>query len=287
VTPLVLAAGVPVSIVLVHRARVGEARRRCGRLRVETEGWLPAGARARIARILERSDVAVAPDDAATMVLGGAATAFVVVGGLAPGLLPLTVIAGVVAIPCALVSLRRRSERRFVAALPVLVDDVVAQLHAGATVVGALLALAARTGPLQVDLTRLETRLRLGSSLSGALTQWARDRHLPELDVVAGGLALAATAGGPSALALDGLARSVRDQLAAQADAAALSAQARMSAVVVGGAPIAYLVFSSMIDGNATRALLGSAAGRLCCGVGFLLEGLGALWMRRIVASQP
>jgi Flp pilus assembly protein TadB len=33
--------------------------------------------------------------------------------------------------------------------------------------------------------------------------------------------------------------------------------------------------------------LLDSAVGRTCFVVGLLLEGLGVVWMRRIVRSQP
>jgi tight adherence protein B len=248
---------------------------------------LPSAIRTVVARRLEPCDLSVTPDDAVTVVLGAGATSVVVVGGLAPALVPVVVVAGVAAAPCVLASLRRRAALRFVAALPGLLDDVVAQLHAGGTVSDALLAASERPGPLRGDLVRLETRVRVGSDLSGALAQWTRDRDLPELRVVAGGLALAATSGGPSADALDGLARSVRDQLGAQADAVALAAQARMSAVVVGAAPIGYLVFASLVDAHAADVLLDSAVGRTCFVVGLLLEGLGVVWMRRIVRSQP
>ena len=56
-----------------------------------------------------------------------------------------------------------------------------------------------------------------------------------------------------------------------------------MSAVVVGLAPLAYLVFTTATDPGATRVLLGTTAGRLCLAVGFALEAAAALWMRAIV----
>jgi tight adherence protein B len=58
-----------------------------------------------------------------------------------------------------------------------------------------------------------------------------------------------------------------------------------MSAIVVGGAPIAYLAWSAIIDPHSVHVLLGTAVGRACLAAGFVLEVLGAWWMRAIVRS--
>ena len=69
------------------------------------------------------------------------------------------------------------------------------------------------------------------------------------------------------------------------AEAHALSAQARLSAVVVGAAPLGYLAFSAMVDPRAVTALIDTGVGRVCLVVGLGLEGLAALWIRRILRS--
>jgi tight adherence protein B len=92
--------------------------------------------------------------------------------------------------------------------------------------------------------------------------------------------------GGRAAAALDGLATSLRARLDAAAEAHALSAQARLSAVVVGVAPLGYLVFSTLIDRRAITVLLATGIGRLCLAIGLGLEALAALWIRRIVRSE-
>jgi hypothetical protein len=56
---------------------------------------------------------------------------------------------------------------------------------------------------------------------------------------------------------------------------------------VVGGAPIGYLVFASLVDARSVTALVGTGVGRVCLVVGLALEALAAVWMRRIVASEP
>ena len=91
--------------------------------------------------------------------------------------------------------------------------------------------------------------------------------------------------GGRSADALDGLATSLRDRLGVAAEARALSSQARMSAIVVGGAPVAYIVWSAVVDPHALQVLTGTLFGRVCLGLGLGLEVLGGWWMRSIVRS--
>ena len=105
------------------------------------------------------------------------------------------------------------------------------------------------------------------------------------VDASAGALALCASVGGKSADALDGLATSLRDRLGVAAEARALSSQARMSAVVVGGAPIAYIAWSALVDPHAVHVLTGTGFGRVCLAVGLALEAVGGWWMRSIVRN--
>ena len=78
---------------------------------------------------------------------------------------------------------------------------------------------------------------------------------------------------------------SLRQRLDAAAEARALSSQARLSAVVVGAAPLGYLAFSSFVDRRAVGVLVGTGVGRVCLVVGLGLEALAALWIRRIVGG--
>ena len=123
--------------------------------------------------------------------------------------------------------------------------------------------------------------------MSDALEGWPAEHDAPGVRAAAGALAVATTLGGRAADAIDGLASSLRHRLDASAEARALSAQSRLSAVVVGAAPIGYLAFSSLIDPGSVTALVGTGVGRVCLVLGLALEGLAALWIRRIVRSEP
>ncbi len=111
------------------------------------------------------------------------------------------------------------------------------------------------------------------------------ERAVAGVDASAGALAMCSTVGGRSADALDGLATSLRDRLGVAAEARSLSSQARLSAFVVGGAPVVYIAWSAVVDPHALHVLTGTLFGRACLVAGLGLEGVGAWWMRSIVRS--
>ena len=246
---------------------------------------IPKGARARLERALFAAGIATSPEDAVTIAVTGALVAGLLAGAINPLLAPIAVTAAVVGMLVVLVLARGRAERAYIVALPGFVDVVAAQLRSGHTVGSALVDLSARSGPIAPDLERMSQRMILGAPFDDALARWAEERPLAPVRAVAGAFAVANATGGAAADALDGLARSMRDLLGAQAEAAALSAQARLSAVVVGAAPIGYLMFAAAADPRSVAMLVTTSAGRICLVLGLGLDALGALWMRRIVMS--
>ena len=187
--------------------------------------------------------------------------------------------------PIVVLSLHERRARQIAVAVPETLERVASELRSGGTIATAVGAVAAGDGPLASDMARVDTRMRLGASLSEALGAWSRERRVVGVDASAGALALCASVSGRSADALDGLATSLRDRLAVAAETRALSSQAQMSAIVVGGAPVAYIAWSALVDPGALHVLTGTLFGRICLLLGLGLEVLGAWWMRSIVRS--
>jgi len=180
---------------------------------------------------------------------------------------------------------RRRHDAELVASLPDLLERTAGGLRAGAA---PLVAMAEAAGGhdvparLAADLARIAERAdEVG--FGPALADWAEQRPLPAVAAAAGALQVTVGAGGPGATALEGLAAALRDRLDAAAEVVALSAQARLSAIVVGAAPLASLALSLVADRRVASTLVSAAPGRVCLLSGLALEGLAALWMRRIV----
>ncbi|MEP6624705.1 MAG: type II secretion system F family protein [Acidimicrobiia bacterium] len=236
---------------------------------------------------LTRAEIPVAPEVAVRWwALGVGVTAWLAMMAV-PALVVPVVIAGLVTPPIGLRLRAHHADRAARVALPGVLDHVIAQLRAGGTVVESVRAGAARSGPLQSDFTRIDARLALGASLDDALARWVVERPVAGVRSVAGALAMASTMGGSAAMALDGVVRSLRDDDAAFGEALALSAQARVSAVVVGAAPLAYLVFATATDPASSRVLISTGPGLVCLLVGLTLEGLAALWMRALLGAAP
>ena len=179
----------------------------------------------------------------------------------------------------------KRRDAAVVAALPDVLERVASGLRAGAA---PPLALAEAAGgadlpeALTADLARVVERAE-ERGLAAALAAWADDRPHPAVAAAVAALEVAAGAGGPAAPALDGRAAGLRDRHDAAGEVAALSAQARLSAIVVGSAPLVSLALSLLVDRRVAPTLVATPPGRACLLTGLALEGLAVIWMRRIV----
>ena len=183
----------------------------------------------------------------------------------------------------------RRRDNTISAALPDLLEQVAGGLRAGATPLGALTEATQGAGlpePLAADLARVVGWAE-EAGLEAALDRWAGERPLPVVAATVAALEVAVSAGGPAAPALDGLAAGLRARHDAAGEVVALSAQARLSAIVVGTAPLVALGLSLLVDRRVAPTLIGTAPGRACLLVGAALEGLAGLWMHRIVRCVP
>jgi tight adherence protein B len=276
--------GVLLFLVLTRTARRADARVRARRLR-PVERTLPTWCRDRVADRIARADLDISPEAAlGWWGLGILAAGWFALLLAAPLIVPMTC-AGIAAGPVLLATRARQADRRARVALPDLLDRVVAHVRAGDAVAESLHAVATRQGPLASDLRRLSARLRLGAPLEDALHSWAEERPVAGVRSAAGAMTMATSIGGSAAGPLEGLAASLRTDESAAGEARALSAQARVSATVVGLAPLAYLAFSAMADPASAQVLVTTTAGRICLGVGLVLEGLAALWMRALVRT--
>jgi tight adherence protein B len=278
-------AGPAVVAALMVAARRATAAERTRALVARRRWRLPTRARVAVGRALADADLTVEPEPAIELWVGATVATAVIASAMSPGLVPPALLVAGAGPPAVLWALRTRAHRRYVAALPLALERIAAYLRGGGTVGQGVAALAAADLPLAADLRRVQARADLGVGLAEALAAWPAERDLEDVRAVAGALAVAETLGGRSANALDGLAASLRDRVGAAAEARSLSAQARLSALVVGASPLVYLVFSALVDPASVGLLVRTGAGRLCLGLGLLLEVVAALWMRRILDS--
>lgn len=284
-TLIVVLMGALLAVGLARAARDALARDRTHALS-RSQRVLPGRVRAIVVTALVRADLSISPEAAVRWwVLGFACAAWFTLL-LAPPLLVPGLIGVAIGGPVGLRLRSGRGDRLARAALPGLLDSVVAQLRAGGSVIEAVEKSALREGPLRPDCARMAARLALGATLEQVLDRWTAERPIAGVRAAAGALAMVTTMGGSAARALDGLVESLRSDEAARQEAKALSAQARVSAVVVGAAPLAYLVFATATDPASSQVLVSTTAGQICLTVGLTMEVAAGFWMRALVGPS-
>ena len=281
-TLIAVVVGVVLAVGLAHAALDAVARERTHALH-RTPRVLPDRVRGRVAAALVRADLDIAPEAAVRWWLLGFGCAAWFTLLLAPPLLVPSLVGVAVGGPIGLRLRSGHADRLARRALAGLLDSVVAQLRAGGSVIEAVEKSAHRKGPLRPDCERMAARLALGATLEQVLDRWTVERPIPGVRAAAGALAMVTTMGGSAATALDGLVESLRSDEAARQEAKALSAQARVSAIVVGAAPLAYLVFATATDPASSRVLVSTPVGQICLAVGLGMEVVAGLWMRALL----
>ena len=239
-----------------------------------------------VAQALASADLPVAPGVAWAAWLGA-----VVVGPLAalvlagPGLAALTVL-GLTSGPALVVRCRRgRADARLERALPGALEAVARSLRSGASLRQAVEeagTAAAGEKALAAEFSRAAAEAARGASLVTALEGMAERRPLPGVRLGVAALCLGAETGGAHARAVDGVAATVRERLAVAAELRALSSQARISALVIGLAPVGFGAFAAATDPRSSQFLLHTPPGLVLLAVGLVLDGLGWLWMQRL-----
>jgi tight adherence protein B len=183
----------------------------------------------------------------------------------------------------------RRSPRRLVRRATGPGTDEVADwcellarsLRSGSSLTAAVTAGAAAGTAMSPVVAPIVQRISRGEALVVALDATSVDPVSPT------GLAFTvlrscARFGGPAATPLERAAATLRARDAVAAEQQAQSAQARLSARVLTLVPIALLALLATTDGK-VRAAIATPVGGAVVVLGGLLNGCGALWMRRII----
>ena len=267
-----------------------------GRLRARPAGPPPPPATTRrppvgpawLGRRLDEAGIAASPGDVrrrwAMVTAPAVGTALVAAGPGAAALVAAVSVAG----PCLAWRLvRHRGAARLEASLPPAVEAVAAGLRSGSSLRQAIAGAAdAVGGPVAGDLAAVAAATERGSGLTASLERWAESRPLPGVRLVVAALCLGAETGGAAAQAVDGVALTLRQRLAAQAEAKALATQARMSAVVIGASPVVFCALAAATDPRTAGFLLRTPAGLALLAAGLALDGAGALWMARLTRIE-
>lgn len=175
---------------------------------------------------------------------------------------------------------RRRVEEQLIDAVSVLSSA----LRTGRSLAQALEVASSDVGdPLGRSLARIGERVRLGEPLDDALRAWEEEVGGADGRLLAGVLRLHRRTGGALASALDDLGRTLRSRLQGERELRGLTAQARLSAAILGLLPLGFFLFLSVVSRRDIETAYRTTLGASAIGLGAVLEALAFLWIRRIL----
>lgn len=257
------------------------------RLRRGTVARLAVRPRAAIARRLALADLDESPRSwvlrSAAWPAGAAAMGLIWMGRTAAFI---GIVAGAVA---PMVLLRRRCRRRadrMAEELPDALDAAAGAIRAGLSLAQALREVAADSPePVRGALGAAVAALDVGAPFVEALEAFVAASGIEQARTVATALSIGHRSGGDLPRVLEALAAAMRDRAGLDRQLRAGTAQARLSAWVVAGMPVAFLLLTGATSRAQAELLLGTPVGWTLLAVGAALEAAGLAWMRKLVRT--
>jgi tight adherence protein B len=185
---------------------------------------------------------------------------------------------------------RRRTARRAQALEEQLLDAVTATASAvrSGRSLGQALVLAGEQldGPLGPMLVDAAQQVALGVPMDSVLDRLAEGVGGPDVRLVAGVLKLHRRTGGALAASLDEVAGTLRARREGARELRSLTAQARLSAAILGLLPLGFFLFLSIVARRDVESAFRTTAGASAIGFGLVLQGAAFVWIRRLLRVE-
>jgi tight adherence protein B len=189
-----------------------------------------------------------------------------------------------------LLYLRRKKKKRMrklQSQLPDVLDMIARALRAGhAFSTGMRLAADEFGDPLGAELVETLEEINFGVSVSDALTNLATRLDSPDIRYFVISVLIQRTTGGNLAEILENIARLIRERIKFQGKVRVLSAEGKLSAVILIALPFVIVLALSFLSQSYIYVLWAEPAGRIMAGVAVIMMILGALVMKKIVTIE-
>ena len=199
--------------------------------------------------------------------------------------------AALLAVPCSAAiawfgRLRQRAKREVMRGEQLIdtVAGLAAALRAGLSLEQALrFAAQEAEPPIDLSLVALITDVDLGDPLDRALERWARAEGTADARLLAGVLRMDRRSGGDLPRILDQVASTLRERREAEGEVRALTAQARLSGLILGLLPIGFFLFLLLTSTKDVIAALHTPVGVGAILLGAVLEIVAFVWIRHLL----
>jgi tight adherence protein B len=297
-----LSLAVVFGVVLKGKAGVPLSRRRpdavqysssLTRLTSQAVGVLNRGLKKRPSGIFNRTKLEQAgltKDPGDYLLMAGAVTLVATVLGFLLGGLALGVL-GFLSAPfllySALTVLIARRRRKFDSQVPDTLQMFSGGLRAGHSLLRAIDAAAQENeAPMSEELNRVVNETRIGRDLGESLNQVAVRTNNDDFQSIARAIDIHREVGGDLAEVLDHVGETIRDRNQIRGQVRALSAEGRVSALVLMALPIVMFLVLILSNQLYLRVFTTTLPGYLMVASALVLMTLGGLWLSRIVKPR-
>lgn len=137
--------------------------------------------------------------------------------------------------------------------------------------------------PISVEFGRMLKEMNLGAPTEEAMSNMARRIDSDDLDLVITAVLIQRQVGGNLAEVLDNIANTIRERIRIKGEIRTLTAQGRMSGVIISLLPLALLIALRIINPDYVNLLFTHPTGQLMLGAAVTGQVLGILAIQKIV----
>ena len=252
-----------------------------------TEGFAERqGLLAKVEGMLERANLPLRAAEALFFYAVGVAVlvvlAFILTGNVV-GALVVALLAAL--IPPAVVNfLASRRQKQFVALLPDTLQLLAGTLRAGYSLMQGVEAVSREVSePMGKELRRVVTESRLGRPLEESLEASAERMDSADFSWAVMAIRIQREVGGNLAELLLTVADTMTQRERLRRDVAALTAEGKISAIVLGLLPIGLGIAMYLMNPDYISTLFDTTLGNFLLGGAILLAGVGFYWMKKVI----
>lgn len=180
-----------------------------------------------------------------------------------------------------------RRRRKFDEQVPDTLQMFSGGLRAGHSLLRAIDAAAHESeAPMAEELNRVVNETRIGRDLGESLDEVARRTDNEDFGWIARSVEIHREVGGDLAEVLDHVGETIRDRNQIRGQVRALSAEGRISALVLVSLPVVMFIGLTLFNPMYSRVFTTTLPGYLMIGAALVLLSVGSFWLNRLIKPK-
>lgn len=182
---------------------------------------------------------------------------------------------------------KKQRIKQFNDGLPDLITTVVGSLRAGFSFPQALMTVVEEAqSPVKEEMERVLKEMQYGSTIEEALNEIKVRMPSEDLDLMIQAIIIQRTVGGNLATVLDKIVETIRDRTKIQRQITTLTAQGKLSGIIIGLLPLILAILLYMIEPDYIGTLFENVIGWVMIACGSISGIIGFILIRKITTIE-